>query len=244
MHRFFVAPDVIGSKQVTLEGELARQLTSVLRLVPGDEVLLLDNTGWEYQVELRRLNGRRAEGQVLEKRPAQREPEARIVLYQALLKASRFEYVLQKGTEVGVSTFVPVVCHRSVPDLPAQSVKGKMARWQRIIQEAAEQSGRGRLPELHEPCAFGEAVSKARGLSLILWEGEREMRLREALRQAATGEPLSLFVGPEGGFTAEEVALSRAYGAVAVTLGRRTLRAETAGLVAASLALFERGELG
>lgn len=243
MHRFFVRPEVVVGEQVSIDGELAHQLINVLRLAQGDRVLLLDDSGWEYQVELGRFDAKRIAGRVLQKGPSRGEPATSIVLYQGLLKANKFEYVLQKGTEVGIAAFVPLICRRSVPDISAESVRSKVARWRKIVQEAAEQSGRGRLPELREPCSFEEAVG-VQGMFLLLWEGEGETGLKEALRRHAPGGPVGLFVGPEGGFTAEEVALARAQGGVAVTLGKRTLRAETAGLVAASIVLFERGELG
>ncbi|MCS7260969.1 MAG: 16S rRNA (uracil(1498)-N(3))-methyltransferase, partial [Anaerolineae bacterium] len=146
-HRFFIPPEWIREKHVTLSGEMAHQICNVLRLRLGDRIIVLDDTGWEYEVELQRVSQCHVIGQVVEKRPATGEPRTRIVLYQAALRARRFEFVLQKGTELGIAEFVPVVCERSlvaeVSDLDA-----KRERWQHIIREAAEQSRRGRLPVL------------------------------------------------------------------------------------------------
>lgn len=245
-HRFFVPPEWIQEKCVTLSGEIAHQIGSVLRLRPGERIIVLDNTGWECEVELQRVSPGNVIGQVIEERPATGEPRTRIILYQATLKARRFEFVLQKGTELGIAEFVPVVCERSlvaeVSDLDA-----KRERWQHIIREAAEQSHRGRLPVLRAAMMFALACQEAMATNtcaFILSEHERHTSLKQALTHAKANEcrppvAFSLFVGPEGGFTADEVYLATQYGIRPVGLGPRVLRAETAGLVAASAILYE-----
>ncbi len=246
MHRFFVSPDVLRSHPVVLTGDQAHQIRRVLRLRLGDRVILLDGQGWAYEASLIALGETDAKFQLVRRWAAQGEPTVHITLYQAVLKGERFDWALQKGTEVGVSAFVPLVCERNVVgDLRA--IEGKRARWQRIIQEAAEQSGRGCLPELAPAMLFSQAVaaSVAPCLRLILWENEPSGRLRDALRSCnlTSGVRIELLVGPEGGFTAQEVELARGYGIRSVTLGPRILRAETAGVVAAALILYEAGEI-
>lgn len=249
MHRFFVPPESLRGETAVLQGAQARQVARVLRLRPQDRVLLLDNQGWQYPVELVRVAPERVEGRVLGRAPAPPEPRVAITLYQGALKAARFEWVLQKGTEVGISAFVPVVCTRSVAREVADA-SAKASRWRRILQEAAEQAGRGRIPLLHPALPFAEAWDRVQGLALLPWEGEREAGLRgvltEQLFPGLRGEypPVSLLVGPEGGFTPEEVDMARRRGAVLVSLGRRILRAETAGVVAAAAVLYHVGELG
>jgi len=188
-------------------------------------------------------------GQVVARRPAGAEARVRITLYQALLKLDKFEWVLQKGTEVGVAAFQPIVSKRVVRE--AVSAK-QMERWQRIMREAAEQSGRGLTPPLREPAAFEQAVQNVGrdALGIIPYEEERAQSLREVLRptdltgfQNPSGLQVHLFIGPEGGFTPEEVEMARQRAVVPVTLGPRILRAETAGLVAASVILYECGDL-
>jgi 16S rRNA (uracil1498-N3)-methyltransferase len=166
-----------------------------------------------------------------------------------VLKAQKFEWVLQKGTELGVAEFVPVVCSRSiVGDL--EDANRKLGRWQRVIREAAEQSRRGRLPVLQPALLFDQACQAARqsgGLGLVPWEGERAAGLKSALAAAGAvgGQPgsVNLFIGPEGGLSIEEIETARRYGLQAVSLGPRILRAETAGLVAAAAILYELGDL-
>lgn len=242
MHRFFIPPEWISGSEVSLSGGLIHQLRNVLRLRPGASIVVLDDSGWEYQVELRSLNENEASCTLIEKRQARSEPRVKITLYQATLKGSKFDFVLQKGTELGISRFVPVVSQRSVTVVPDRIENTKALRWRRIIQEAAEQSARGRLPTLEPATSFAAACREAQGLSLLPWEGEERLRIKDALagREISTA---NIFIGPEGGFTTAEVEEAKSHGITPVTLGRRILRAETAALVAATAILYECGEI-
>ncbi len=218
----------------------ARQVREVLRLRAGDVVAALDNSGAEYRVELTVIGREAVRGRVVEKVADSRETGTHLVLYQSLLKADKFEWVLQKCTELGVAEFVPVVTARVVADSVSRM---KQVRWERILVEAAEQSGRGKIPVLRPFSHLGDALHDAQvrgGLSLIPWEEEHARDLHSVL--PAEG-PVNLFIGPEGGFTAGEIDSARADGAIPITLGPRILRAETAGLVAASAIFFARGEM-
>jgi 16S rRNA (uracil1498-N3)-methyltransferase len=214
----------------------------VLRLRVGDHVLLLDNSGREYEVELTALTATAAQGAVLASNEGAGEPSVRLVLYQALIKGQRFDWVLEKGTELGVAAFVPVVSGRSQVR-PSQASSARLDRWRRVIVEAAEQSGRSRLPEISPPLSFEQACASAVGLRILPWEGERKAGLRDLLAAEEAVDAVSLFIGPEGGFPPEEVELVRKQGVRTVSLGRRILRAETAAIVAAALVLHELGEL-
>jgi 16S rRNA (uracil1498-N3)-methyltransferase len=255
--RFFVRPEWIQEGSVQISGPLSHQISSVLRMRPGDAVIVLDNSGWEYEVELKQIDKERVIGQVAQKRLAIGEPRTKVRLYQGVMRSKRFEWVLQKGTELGIVEFVPVICDRCLMSSLDDISEARMTRWQRIILEAAEQSGRGRLPRLHSPILFPQACERTRqeGLALTLWEGEETTSLKRALQSGdamASGRPgarsrrpfsISLHVGPEGGLTPDEVQMARRYGAIPVTLGPRVLRAETAGIVAVSALLYEFGDL-
>jgi len=244
MHRFFVPPDAVAAGRVRFSAAQAHQIVNVLRLRAGDRVKVLDDTGWEYEVELISLDRQSAEGRVRRKALATTEPRVKIVLYQAVLKGHRFELVLQKGTELGIVGFVPVVCERCVVG-NLTDIESKLARWQRIIQEAAEQSHRAKLPQLQRPMLFEQACSNLQGLALLPWEEERQYGLRSFLRNLSTRPfTVHLFIGPEGGFSPGEVQVARHYGIRTVSLGPRVLRAETAGLAAAAAILYEWGDLG
>jgi 16S rRNA (uracil1498-N3)-methyltransferase len=270
-YRFFVDSGAIHGRDVLIEdGELAHQVGTVLRLRAGQHITLLDNSGWQFVVALGAVERDRVAGTVERKELASSEPRTKLTLYVALLRPERFEWVLQKGTELGVSAFVPLICERStIADADALSAN-KLERWNRIVREAAEQSRRGKLPRLAPAVFFPAACDHAaqRGTALLLWEGSGVPSLRSVLQntdrgsEAASGpggehvsppgpltlSPLhpfsiALFSGPEGGFSASEFETALRYDMIAVTLGPRTLRAETAPLAATSAILYEMGDL-
>ncbi len=148
-YRFFVDSDTLHGREVLIEdAELAHQLSTVLRLRAGERVLLLDNSGWQYVVALDAIGHDRVTGTVERKELAGGEPRTKLTLYVALLRPERFEWVLQKGTELGVSAFVPLICERSTIADADELSERKLERWRRIVREAAEQSRRGKLPRL------------------------------------------------------------------------------------------------
>ena len=159
MNRFFLTDTPIQLGSPVDLTPIAHQLRSVLRLGVGDHVVLLDNRGGAFLAEIRALDRKSAQGFVLEAVAAPGEPSVAVTLYQCSLKADKFEWVLQKGTELGVTRFVPVVSRRSVVR-PVAALAKKAERWQAIIREAAEQCGRGRLPELADPVDFADAVAR------------------------------------------------------------------------------------
>jgi 16S rRNA (uracil1498-N3)-methyltransferase len=228
-HRFFLPPGSIDADRVTIPEEQRKQIQTVLRLRPGARIVVLDGTGSEYIVRLTEEGGA-----VEERRDNLAEPAVQLSLYQANLKASRLELVLQKCTEIGVSRFVPVDTARSVASEPGSS---RRRRYQAIIREAAEQSGRGLLPRLDSPMRLEDALADAaaRGPVVLPYEEETALRL-DFTPLPQTGE-VSLVIGPEGGFAREEVASAREAGAHVITLGPRILRAETAAIVASALIL-------
>lgn len=237
-HRFFLPPASFSTGEVQFSQEATRQIVRVLRLRRHDEVIALDGTGMEYVVRLEELQPT-VTGSIRERRMNQAEPRTHVTLYLGMLKAAKLELVLQKGTEIGVSCFVPVLTERAVAAEPGA---GRQRRFDTIVREAAEQSGRGRIPEVGTPLALGDALTQARGPKILLWEEERTTGLGAISLEAGT--PVNLLVGPEGGFSSTEVALARDAGAALVSLGRRILRAETAAMVAAALVLARVGELG
>lgn len=210
---------------------------------PGDEIIVLDNTGLEWHVKLTDVGKANIQGQIIDRRPAQGEPALRLTLYQGALKAQKFEWVLQKGTELGVSRFAPTLCRRSITN-DSQALAKKYPRWQRIIQEAAEQSHRGRLPDLAPPLSLDEAIRQAKTehtLLLMPWEAATGASLKTVLTTEPVG-PIAIFIGPEGGFAEVEAATAHQAGARLITLGPRILRAETAGVAVCAAILYELGE--
>ena len=240
MHRFFVDPELVKEMGVylSLPKELAHQVRDVLRLNLGEKLTLLDNQGNEILATVESSSRAGVIVQLLERHPGKSASPINLVLCQALIKPARFEWVLEKGTELGVSAFTPVHCQRSTAGLE-EAGTAKLQRWQRIIQEATEQCGRATLPELQQIRSLEQALQEipAGALPILAWEEAEGKSLREVLsgvRMKVAGvvipQTILLFIGPEGGLTAEEVALARKHGAQVVTLGPRILRAETAAL--------------
>ena len=245
-HRFAVASDQVRGDEIHFTAPVAYQLRHVLRLRPGERVTVFDGSGQEYSVTLRRLRDQEAIGQIDERRQLSSEPRLRLSLYQALLPREKFEQVLQKGTEIGISVFRPVVTERSL--VPAGALDEKrLERWRRILAEAAEQCGRASVPSLEPPQSLKDALHEAaHGPILFAWERESRRGVRGALEVLMADSRLArlaLFVGPEGGFTPAEAAAANTAGARLVSLGPRLLRAETAGPLLAGLAMYAAGEL-
>jgi 16S rRNA (uracil1498-N3)-methyltransferase len=200
----------------------------------------------EYEVELVSLERSGAIGRICEKQMAQTEPKIHLTLYQCMLKGEKFEWVLQKGTELGVSTFVPVISQRTIVQDPRR-IEKKHVRWERIVEAAASQSRRGRLPILQPALSLESALRHSiaeHTFSLLLWEDTQAKSLANVLQ--AGKRPLvsiGLFVGPEGGFDPGEIEPARQVGMQIATMGPRILRAETAATVAVAIVMYEMQEL-
>lgn len=242
MTRFFV--DRVEGERVRLDKEDSHHLLRVMRARVGEFFTVLAE-GVEYHCRLISDDGGHAHGEVVERRPAAGEPPVHITLFQGLPKGDKLENVIQQGTQLGVSEFVPVATRRSVVKLEPRKAADRVERWQRIAKEAAEQSRRGAVPRVRAVEHWHTAVPRSSSfdLALVPWEEGGEP-LRQVLATAGSPRRIALFIGPEGGLEPEEVALAREHGARPVTLGPRILRTETAGVAAVAAILFALGDLG
>lgn len=251
MHRFFIPPDLLKTDNtlLVLPEKLSHQVKDVLHLAIGEQLILLNNSGDELLCSIVKSGRAGVEVELLERRAGKSESPIRIILCQGLLKSARFEWILEKGTELGVAVFSPVLCRRSTSGLE-DAGSNKIQRWQRIIQEATEQCGRARMPELLPICTLLHALTHipSGALALIPWEEEQGLSLRDALRNgvaerkaSGSSDPLTivLFIGPEGGLLAEEIEQARSHNVQPVTLGPRILRAETAALTSVANVMYE-----
>lgn len=240
MPRFFVKASDVSSgvlcgesgagfcKQITICGNDAAHISRVLRMKPGERLVVCDSDGIEYDTVILAV-GEECVLAVKAEKISLNEPPYRAVVYQALVKGDKFETVIQKGTELGASIFVPVVTRRCVARLDgAKEIAKKTERWQRIAEEAAKQCGRAVIPEVKVPVSLKEALSCAEGLKLFCYEGEGTVPLTEVLAAGETPDTVSVFIGPEGGFSEEEVQAAKDCHAEMCGLGRRILRTETA----------------
>jgi 16S rRNA (uracil1498-N3)-methyltransferase len=242
MRRFFVPPASLTALRIPLEGDTLHHLSTVLRLPPGAEVLLLDGAGTLCHCRLEQLGRKRGEALVL-RRWQESETVLPIQLLQSLPKGDKMELILQKGTELGVTEFVPVLAARSTPRLLADREEARQLRWERIIQEAARQSQRPILPRLASATPLAEALERCTAeLRLLPWE--EESRPLAAVLPARPPASAAVLIGPEGGFSAAEAQQAAAAGFLAVSLGRRILRSETAGFAVATILQHRYGDLG
>lgn len=243
MPRFFVSSETLDSTTVVLDGPQAAH-AKVLRLQAGDSVTLCDGEGTDALCTVSDLSGGLLTLQVTEKAPSSSEPKLRCSIYMGFPKADKFEHVIQKATELGAYELVVFPCTRSVSRPDAKSIAKKLERWQKIAASAAEQSGRGRIPQVLALDSFDAAVKRAAEaeFSALFYENERTRSLRDAVesRPFATA---ALMTGPEGGLTEQEVQKAQDAGMAVCSLGPRILRCETAPLCALSAVMYAADEL-
>lgn len=236
--RFFVDP-ALPAAGSTNHAELVHQWHRVLRLVPGDELVLLDGIGTAFRIRLSTLSAKTATWDIVERMPASGEPTLHVTLAAAVIRPERYEWLLQKATEIGVAAFVPLLCERTRVD--AGVTPNKLTRWERIISEAAEQSCRGTLPTLAPAIRLTDLIVPPDAAVYWLHEGSGTQPLRHI--PAVPGRPIWILSGPEGGFSpAEQAWMAQQPDWHATGLGQRILRAETAPLVAATMLFAASGD--
>lgn len=233
MHRFFVEPSQIGEKEIVITGPDVNHIRNVLRMRAGEELLAADGQGSEYRCILRELQDSAIRAEICRKLSGSAELPSRITLFQGLPKSDKMDLIIQKCVELGVFRIVPVTTKRTVVKLDAKKEESRRKRWTAVSESAAKQSGRGIIPEISGVQSFREAVEEAGELDvcLIPYEKAEDMaRTREILSGIPAGASIGVFIGPEGGFEEEEVREAMEAGARPITLGRRILRTETAGM--------------
>lgn len=235
MQRFFLEPEDFKNGFVEMrDPQVVHQMRRVLRMRLGEQFVALDGCGGDFLCELYEMNDVLARAKILEQRKNTAEPEIFITLYQSLPKKMElFEWILQKGTEIGVSRFVPIVTERTERASPS-----KQERLEKILKESAEQCERGKIPELEGVRKFHEVLAKADGKQKVLLHGRGDYPHFSKIVTEQT--PVDILIGPEGGFTEKEIEEAAKNGFTISSLGKRVLRTETAGIVAAALILYNR----
>ena len=241
MPRFFLAPDQIGSKFAFLTGAQAAH-AKVLRLRSGDIVTLCDGSGTDYTCRILDISSNQFTLAIEETLPSKTEAVISASVYMAFAKGDKVEHVIQKATELGANEIVLFPSVRCVVRNDEKTIEKKLIRWKKIAFSAAEQSGRGKVPDVLAADSFEQAVSRASeaDLSILFYENERSLTLSDTLRSSYSS--ITLMTGPEGGFSSEEVKLADDAGLHICTLGSRILRCETAPLCALSAVMFASGE--
>lgn len=246
MHRFFVEKEYAEYMQIV--GGDARHISKVLRMQPGDRLQVVSDDGITALAEVVAIDGECVSVHCLETIAELHEPRVKITLAQGLAKGEKMDFIFQKAVELGATALVPVAMEHSVVRLEGSKAEKKVERWQKIAEAAAKQSKRDMIPRVAKLQTMAELLaSNSCGTKLIAYECEDRMSLKEALQaaeQAGGIKELLLIIGPEGGISPKELELAKAAGAIPVSLGKRILRAETAGLVAMSAIFYETGDLG
>ena len=246
MHRFFVPQ--LYAEEMYIEGVDARHISKVLRMQPGDKLQIVSDDGVSAMAEITAIASERVSVRCLEKLAESHEPRVRLVLAQGLAKGEKMDFIIQKAVEMGAYSVIPVAMEHSVVRLDGAKAAKKVERWQKIAESAAKQSKRDIIPQVQQVQSMAEMLANCDCTTkIIAYECEDRLSLKAALKaaEAAGGiKELLLIIGPEGGISEGELELARQAGAVPVSLGRRILRAETAGLVAISAIFYETGDLG
>lgn len=243
MNRFFVTPDAIGEALIHItDRDDVHHIRTVLRLSPGDRIEVSDSAAFEYLTEIERISPGTVSVRILDKQGFASEPTVRITLFQAVPKQGKMELIIQKAVELGVAEIVPVETERTVAVEKGRDAN-RIQRWNKIAAEAVKQCKRGIVPPVGDRIRFSEMLKRFSDFDLVLfpYENEENRTLKAALRpeNAKVPDRVALVIGPEGGFSPREAAEAAAAGAVTVSLGKTTLRTETAGLAALAMLAYE-----
>lgn len=242
MHHFFVTPQQISGDKIRIEGGDVNHMKNVLRMKLHEKAEISDGESRTYLCEVEAYEEDVAVLHILEEMEADTEPASKLYLFQGLPKSDKMELIVQKAVELGVYQVIPVAMKRSVVRLDDKKAAKKADRWNSIAESAAKQAGRSRIPEVTMPLSYNEALKMAEELDVTLlpYELAGGMEVtREVIHQIKSGQSVGIFIGPEGGFEPEEVDAAVSMGAKVITLGRRILRTETAGLATLAVLMFE-----
>lgn len=242
MHRFFVEEPAMGTDSITITGGDVNHIKNVLRMSVGDQICVINGqNNKEYYCEITALGSDAVDTRICEIRESDQELSNEIVLFQGLPKSDKMELIIQKAVELGVHTIVPVSTDRTVVKLDAKKEANKRKRWMSISESAAKQSGRLRIPEVTQVVSFREALEMAGKMDvrLIPYElAEGMEKTREIMSGIQPGQSVAVFIGPEGGFESSEIEKAMEIGVQPITLGKRILRTETAGLVTLAMLVY------
>lgn len=240
MSRFYVSPESVKDGLITITGREAHHIIDVMRLAPGDEVVTFDGSGKEYLGVIRSFGGKSVVVEISKLREKPFPQTARITLIQAVPKKDKMDYVVEKASELGVGSIVPVMSGRCVPDWDGRKMAARVERWRKIAIASSKQCGRADIPEVADICGAAEAFRYAArcDIRLIATLSDKTIPLKSALSGFKRGA-ISVAIGPEGDFTPEEVEGAAGAGFIPVSLGPRVLKSDTAGLAAIAIINYE-----
>lgn len=242
MYHFFVEPEAIIDKEITITGKDVNHIKNVLRMKPGEEISVsTKDSSAEYRCIVKEINDCAVTCDLAFIKEEGNELPSKIYLFQGLPKSDKMELIIQKAVELGAFEIIPVEMKRCVMKLDPNKAINKIARWQAISEAAAKQSKRTIIPEISMPLSFKAAIKKAKDcdVKLVPYEMADGMdKTRTLLSNIAPGQSIAIFIGPEGGFDQTEIDLATSEGFEIITLGKRILRTETAGMVVISVLMM------
>jgi len=243
---FFIKKVQIKDHQIEIRGELLRHLRDSLRVQRGERISCVDEDAVRYTVVITHIGKDILTGDVTEEVKRGEFPAVYIHVVQAIPKGSRLDFIIEKATELGASAITPVMTERSVVRIEKDRVGEKLKRWSRIALESAQQSGRWDVPEITPPVTLPDFLASFRkaDLNLLLWEGEKRVTIKDVLKGVQEVKSVTVLIGPEGGFSEDEIGKAVEKGFVAVSLGELILRTETAPITALSILQYEFGGQG
>ena len=246
MRRFLIDPATVSGHMVFIEGPEAHHIKHVLRLKPGDRIMLVDGTGYEYESIIKGLGDQTVEVEVRQIFGNGTVPGVPIAVAQAFLKEKKMDDLVRKLSELGIAAWIPFFSNRSIARPDKTRLAGRTQRWKRIAAEAVKQCRRKDMLQIYEPTGFKEVLdlSQTCDLKIVFWENETVALSRQFGSKDRAPEKIMLMIGPEGGFSEQEVEIARQAGFAVAGLGPRILRAETATLAACTLIQFLFGDLG
>lgn len=245
MARFFVSPGQIGPASVSIFDGDVNHIRKVLRMKEGDELTVSDGDGTDYFCRIRSISEEVVVCDIVDSWTSYVELPVKLHLFQGLPKADKMELIIQKAVELGAYEIVPVAMSRSIVKLDEKKAGKKTARWQGISESGAKQSGRAIIPEVKSPMSYKSALEYAKTLDAIIVPYEKADGIevsRELISKLCSDEnikSIGIFIGPEGGFAEKEIEQALEAGATPITLGRRILRTETAGLAVLSILMYQ-----
>lgn len=241
MYQFFVDDAQIGKEFITITGSDVNHIRNVLRMKPGEKIRVSNQKGQDYLCSISELSDDFVQADILDSEAANTELSAKIYLFQALPKGDRMETVIQKAVELGVHEIIPVSMKYCVVKLDAKKAENKRKRWQAIAESAAKQSKRSLIPVVREVMNFDEAVAYAKSfkVNLVPYENERGMAVtRKVIEALKPDDTISVMIGPEGGFSAEEIEKVKQENMKIISLGKRILRTDTAAISTLSMLML------
>ncbi len=244
---FYASPEKISKEVLRIEGEEAKHILSVLRYGSGDVIDVVDGCGTKYKVKIEEISRDFLEGRILSRTHKENEPNCHLTLAQAICRKERMDFLIEKATEIGVSSIIPIVTERNLIKVSGvSSQQKKIDRWRRLAIASMKQSLRTVLPEIHDIIEFEQLLSKVKSFDLCLIASldKDSKSIKECEQLRAGVKNILLIVGPEAGFTKEELSKAKAQGAIPISFGSRRLRTETAGVLFLSLVLHQLDDLG